>query len=747
MSSQSRAIVVFTGATVAALLTAKGFAEESRAPASRPALTSPAAILGLSGAEIAAAPAASVQGIATLVFEYAPGATCFTLQHEGQAVCVDGLVYQRLLRAGGAAEPTIDFSPGAVVEVTGTVEPGALAPKIMATTIRVTGTAALPEPVAADLGRLFEGVDEGLRVSLAGTIEDVENRDQHPSWILLMRAGGHRVGIELPRRDFAACPTYLIDAEILVIGVVAAIRNTRGEPVAPKIVVARPDDLRVTVPAPESPFGSRQVPLDEIARFYVESRRGHRLRTEGVVTQAFSQTLFLFDGAGGVRVDLATDQEPIAFAPGDRVEVAGFLHRARGIAGLTSARARRLATGPAPAAVEVTVAEILAADRRSRDQGTMQRPGNHDGRLVRCRGKVESTNLRDDTWEVLLTDGSLPFSATLPADTPAIIAPRLAPGSEVDLTGIVQVDLDADRATSLVVEDPLAQRFTLLLSSPADIAVIRAPPWWTAGRLAVMAGLLLSLLAAAGIWTFLLRREVFRQTIRAVDEAAARRQADLEYEVSARERNRLAADLHDTILQTVTGIGLQLQVCEETRALAAAGERPATASDDTLASAQEMVGQAVGQLRSAVWSLRTQPADGMVFSEAVQAMVDRQRAGQAVRISAEINPLADQLPADRAGSLLQIIKEAVHNSLHHGRPHAIEVRVGIDTARDVVEASVSDDGVGFQLGRQAGPARRHFGLTGMRERAADMDGSLEIRTSPGAGTTVAVSAPLTGSLR
>jgi len=62
-------------------------------------------------------------------------------------------------------------------------------------------------------------------------------------------------------------------------------------------------------------------------------------------------------------------------------------------------------------------------------------------------------------------------------------------------------------------------------------------------------------------------------------------------------------------------------------------------------------------------------------------------------------------------------------------------------------ASVSDDGVGFQLGRQAGPARRHFGLTGMRERTADMDGSLEIRTSPGAGTTVAVSAPLAGSQR
>lgn len=730
--------VFITGTT----LTADGAAPM---PAARPPLTSPAAILGLSATEIAAAPAAAVQGVATLVFEYAPGATCFTIQDDGRAVCVDGREYQRLLRAGGMAEPTIAFSPGSIVEVTGTVEPGALAPKIMAATIRVTGTAALPQPVAADLGRLFEGVDEGLRVSIEGTIEDIETRDQHPSWILLMRTGGHCVGIELPHREFPSSPRHLIDAEIRATGVVAAIRNSRGEPFAPKIIVARSEDLVVTTPAPESPFSCPHVPLDEIARFHLDSRRGHRLRTEGVVTRAFPRTLFLFDGAGGVRVDFAADQESIAFAPGDRVEVAGFLQRARGIAGLTSARAWRLASGSAPLPLDVTVQEILAADLRSRDLGTMQRPGNHDGCLVRCRGVVESMNLLDDTWRATLSSGSQTFYATLPTNRSAVMSARLAPGSEVELTGIVQVDLDAGGPGSLFVEDPLARSFTVLLSAPSDIAVLRAPPFWTSRRLAAMAGLLFSLLAAAGIWTFLLRREVRKQTLRAVGEAAARRQADLEYEVSLRERNRLAADLHDTILQSVTGIGLQLQACEETRVLAAAGEHTATALDGTLESAQEMVEHAIGQLRSAVWSLRTQPASGMMFSEAVRDMVGRHHTGRAVHIAATIDPAADQLPAHLAGGLLQIIKEAVNNSLHHARPHAIDVRVGVDTARDVVIASVADDGVGFQLGRQAGPARRHFGLTGMRERAAEIDGSLEIRTSPGAGTTIVVSAPLAGS--
>ena len=201
----------------------------------------------------------------------------------------------------------------------------------------------------------------------------------------------------------------------------------------------------------------------------------------------------------------------------------------------------------------------------------MMRPGNHDGRLIRCRGRVESTSQIEGGSEVALWDGEHAFSAIVPPGSAATA--RLAPGSEVELTGIVQVDVGAGRVVDLLTEHPTAKRVTLLLGAPSDIVVLRSPPWWTASRLAIAAGVLITLLAAAGIWGALLRREVRRQTSRAIDEAAARRQSDLEYEVSLRERNRLAADLHDTILQTVTGIGFQLQACEETRALAIAGER------------------------------------------------------------------------------------------------------------------------------------------------------------------------------
>lgn len=707
-------------------------------------LESPEAILELTPDEVGSAPRATVSGVVTMVNEYAPGKAFFVLQQDDHGIYVSCRALQQPPhQTNGAA--TFAIRPGDVVEVAGTVEPGAWAPRVMADALRVVGTDELPEPAPANFARLFEGVEAGRRVVLEGTVQGVETISRNQGWLLPISVDGHRVGIQLLATDFPDRPDDLPDAEVRAIGVVSAVRNTRGEAVAPRLIVARPQDLLVTKPAPESPFDAERVPLDEIARFRLTPRGGHRLRTDGIVARSFSRKLFLSEGSGGVCVDLDSDQQPPAVAPGDRVEVAGFLDMSRGIAGLTSGRVRKVASGPPPTPLLIAVGDLLAADQRSHIEGMMIRPGNHDGRLVRCRGRVESTSQIEGGFEVALWDGKHAFSALVPPGS--VSTAKLAPGSEVELSGIVQVDVAAGRAGEMLTDHPAARRVTLLLGKPADIVVLRSPPWWTASRLAVAAGALVALLGAAGIWGTQLRREVKKQTARAVTEAAARRQGDLEYEVSLRERNRLAADLHDTILQTVTGIGFQLQACEETRALAVAGEQQESSSDEHLSSAKRMVEHAVGQLRSSVWSLRTLPAAGQVFSEAVRDMVDRQGMGHPTRITITIDPAADQLPAHMAGSLLQILREAVNNSLIHARPSSIELRVGIDTAQDVVIASVADDGNGFVIGKQAGPEARHFGLTGMRERAADLEGSLAIRSAPGAGTTVVVSAPLAGARR
>ena len=100
---------------------------------------------------------------------------------------------------------------------------------------------------------------------------------------------------------------------------------------------------------------------------------------------------------------------------------------------------------------------------------------------------------------------------------------------------------------------------------------------------------------------------------------------------------------------------------------------------------------------------------------------------------------------DRARELaiLRISHEALHNALRHAGANHVTVRViaAVDGAPRTVE--VSDDGVGFD---PAGPElrSRHLGLTSMEERARELGGRLEIRSAPGAGTTVRLEVPSRG---
>lgn len=706
-----------------------------------------AAVLSLPVGALDEGRLATVNGTVTLIRQFARQHPFMAIQSGDDAMFID---LRQWLDYGSPTVGHISgvgFDLGSVVQVTGTIEAGGFAPKLMASSVRVVGEAPMPDAPAAAFDSLFEGIDVAKRVTLCGTVQAVEERIAQESWTLIVWAAGHQVPVDLPKAHFPDRPAWLVDAEVNVIGVVGTFRNTRGEMVAPLLTVARQEDVVVTEPAPASPFDSEKMPLDAIARFCTTRRGGHRLCTVGTVSRAFPGKLFLFGSAGGLRVDLAAGSSAPELRSGDVVQVAGFVTMARGIAGLGSAEVRKIDTGIPPPPLAVDAAVIRSADEKLIREGVMGRPGNYDACLIRYRARLESVNVLPDKVELVLSDGPALISGLLPAKPDVVRAVRrLDPGSQVELTGIVQAELGDFGQSHLVLENPRSNRFDILLSQASDIVVLRSPPWWTARRLAVAVASLLAVVAATGTWLALLRREVTRQTLLAIKTASARRQDALEYEVSLRERNRLAADLHDTILQTVTGIGFQLHACEETFATPCSTDdaKGPTSSAQHLTAATCMVEHAVQQLRTTLWSLRTQPAEGMVFSAAVRDALARLGEGHPAHISVVIDDATDQLPAVVGGSLLHIIREAVHNSLLHASPHSIDVRVTIDTASDTVTASVADDGGGFVVGNQAGPAEGHFGLTGMRERAAELGGSFTVRAMPSAGTTVVVTAPLAG---
>jgi signal transduction histidine kinase len=643
---------------------------------------------------------------------------------------------------------------GAVVEVEGIVEPGGYAPTIIASSSRVVSPGELPSAVPADVGRLFSGADDNRRVELRGVVQGLDRTVEADSWRLLVEAASRRLVVELPKELFPDDPAGLIDAEVRATGVVAAFRNIRGEFIAPRLCIARPEDLTVITPPAAPPFESPLVPLDAIARFRVRPLGGHRLRTAGVVSFATAESLYLQEGMGGVRVDLAND-ETVEFEPlraGDRVEVAGFLDMGRRIGGIVGAVVRRLATENPPEPLRIQPSEIVASHEASHRAGEISPVGSYDGRLVRCRALVEAINPLPEGVLVSLADGDTQLTAELPPTAVlSRLSPRLTPGAEVELTGIVRLDLAAEQVGGLTVAHPRLEQLNLLVRGAGDIVVVHAAPWWTVRRLALaaaaLAALVVALAAASVAWVTLLRREVARQTALAVSEATARREAALEYEVGLRERSRLAANLHDTILQTVTGIGFQLKACEVSRRREDADRADGTVSEAAgsgghLSVAQKMVDHAAGQLRSTVWSLRSLPTDDRLFSVALRELADRHSAGHETHIDLSFDAVADRLPAFIAGNLLLVMQEALHNALHHAEPQTITMSVTASGEAGMVTSAVRDDGAGFLVGSQAGPTQGHFGLAGMRERMERLGGRLEIASQPGEGTTVTAVVPL-----
>jgi signal transduction histidine kinase len=210
-----------------------------------------------------------------------------------------------------------------------------------------------------------------------------------------------------------------------------------------------------------------------------------------------------------------------------------------------------------------------------------------------------------------------------------------------------------------------------------------------------------------------------------------RRDAAVEFNATLRERNRLAANLHDTLLQALAGIVLQLDVCR--RSLL--GDRVDDAGGQ-LEVAKRMVRHASADLRSSVWALRTAPLAGRTFADSLAALVDHLGANAPARVALHAAGAAFEPPQFVAGNLLLIVQEAVRNALNHARAERVEVTVTYDPAARAIAVAVDDDGSGFAVDEVAGVEQGHFGLQGMRERAEGLGGTFAIDTAPGEGTRV-----------
>ena len=194
------------------------------------------------------------------------------------------------------------------------------------------------------------------------------------------------------------------------------------------------------------------------------------------------------------------------------------------------------------------------------------------------------------------------------------------------------------------------------------------------------------------------------------------------------ERERIARELHDTLLQGVQGLILRLQVLVEDFPRQAPVR---TALETALDDADEIVGEA----RERVQNLRLVRTEGDLDT-ALRKLVDFRNATHQGPIEIVTDGAPYPLTSIVCDEILQIVGEALFNAHRHAQ--ASEIRVEVHYARSELIVAVTDDGVGIPDDVLSHGRAGHFGLGGMRERARSIGARLTIEAGADGGTTVTV---------
>jgi len=214
------------------------------------------------------------------------------------------------------------------------------------------------------------------------------------------------------------------------------------------------------------------------------------------------------------------------------------------------------------------------------------------------------------------------------------------------------------------------------------------------------------------------------QAALALERVQAREERELL--VVLEDRERIARDLHDVVIQRLFATGLQLQTAARMVNRPEVGQRIGTAVDD--------LDTTIRDIRSAIFELRA-PATATLQAD-IRATVDAAAASLGFRPALRIDgPIDSAVPGEIRPHLLAALREALSNVVKHARASAVDVTIAVDGTR--LRLTVADDGVGV-----AADIDERSGLRNLRDRATRHGGESRVSPTDPAGVTVDWSVPL-----
>ena len=227
--------------------------------------------------------------------------------------------------------------------------------------------------------------------------------------------------------------------------------------------------------------------------------------------------------------------------------------------------------------------------------------------------------------------------------------------------------------------------------------------------------------------------EAFNMVLEALDEASRLRASQI-IQAQEQERQRIARELHDETSQVLTSLLISLTLLEKSVETREARER--------IADTRALAHSTLRAIRNLSIDLRPSALDDLGLLPALRWYVKEYQKKCSIEVDFHATGLKERLPAEMETALYRIVQECLTNTAKHANANRVTITLKEETDR--VYARITDDGDGFDyeaLLRTPGQ-ERGLGLAGMNERAVLLDGTLAIHSTPGSGTIIEVSIPL-----
>jgi len=685
-------------------------------PAATVLLTNAAQVRALTTEEAARHQAVRLRGV--FLGETEPGGRGCVIMDETEGIYLHG-------PPGLASE----ISRGDLVEVDGRTDPGGFAPFVVAQTLRKLGRGQIPEPRRVMLGELSDLALDAQWVEVSGVVRSCEplpaselptpppgtppvagsgapGLRHDPIFKMELGSGSERVAVQLNAESASEAHA---DAEVRLQGICFSQHNSSRQFLGPLLLVPRAVRLVIEKPPPPAPFDAPPCPVASLLQFARRGNLGHRVHVRGVVTHHRpGEFLWLREGDHGLRVESKQDE---VLQAGDVVDVLGFPARGQYTPVLEDAVFRKRGSSAPPQPIRLT--NTLAALK-------------HDADLVELEARLTERHPIRDGWGLALDWGGAPTEALVRLPEGTAPPANWLVGSRVRVTGICSVLTEKSGPVSGIWEP---RSFQLLLRSPADLSVIEPPSWWTHRHLMLLLGMIAggSLLATAIVMV------VARWRLR--EQATRRAMAESEFAAILSERNRMAREIHDTLAQGLVATSVQLRLAKKQ-----AGAGP-EAMAKPLDTAQELIRASLEEARNSIWNMRSHVLETNDLAGALNGILKQLSNGTGMQTSLEVTGRARRFAPVIENNLLRVGQEAITNATRHAQARRIAVR--LEFAEKQFRLSVSDDGEGFDTAHPPS-SEGGFGLVGMRERTAQLNGELSVRSAPGQGTEIRLWVPLSG---